>query len=140
MTSSKKKASSHYFALIKTVHLFSLMKALEQHLLSQDHFYFSKPEYIHKTSDKMKILIGAMLKNAKIADSNYLTSSIGNDCTSTSGRNRGSVNSLEDEKTMRWALRKRRMNTRFSEKQIRFLVDMYEEKGKNKKERCYSCC
>ena len=40
---------------------------------------------------------------------------------------------LEDGKTMRWALRKRRKNTRFSEKQIRFLVDMYEEGEKTKK-------
>ena len=33
---------------------------------------------------------------------------------------------LEDGKTMGWALRKRRKDIRFSEKQIRFLVDMYE--------------
>ena len=98
------------------------MKALEQHLLLQDHSYFSKPEDIHKTSDKMKILIAQKLKDAKIAESNYLTSSLGNDCTSTSGRNRGSVNLLEDEKTMGWALRERRKNTRFSEKQICFLA------------------
>ena len=40
---------------------------------------------------------------------------------------------LEDGKTMGWALRKRRKNTRFSEKQIRFLVDMYKEGEKTKK-------
>ena len=117
MTSSKKKASSHSLvALTKTVHLFSLMKALEQHLLLQDHSYFSKPEHIHKTSDKVKILFAQKLKDAKIAERNYLT--IGNDCTSTSGRNGETVHPLEDGKTMGWALRKRRKNTRFSEKQI----------------------
>ena len=47
---------------------------------------------------------------------------------------------LEDEKTMGRALKKRRKNTRFSEKQICFLVDMYEEGEKRKKERCYNCC
>ena len=40
---------------------------------------------------------------------------------------------LEDGKTMGWALRKRRKNTRFSEKQIRFLVDIYKEGEKMKK-------
>ena len=135
MTSSKKKALSHsLFCTDKeTVHLFSLMKALEQHLLLQDHSYFSKPEDIHKTSDKVKILFAQKLKDTKIAECNYLTSSIGNDCTSTSGRNEERVHPLEDGKTMGWALRKRRKNTRFSEKQIRFLVDMYEEGEKRKK-------
>ena len=61
------------------------MKALEQHLLLQDHSYFSKPEDIHKTSDKVKILFAEKLKDAKIAEQNYLTSSIGNYSTSTSG-------------------------------------------------------
>ena len=62
------------------------MKALEQHLLLQDHFYFSKPEDIHKTSDEVKILFSQKLKDAKIDEilDSYLTSSIGNDCTSTS--------------------------------------------------------
>ena len=40
---------------------------------------------------------------------------------------------LEDGKTMGWALRKRRKDTRFSEKQIRFLVDTYKEGEKTKK-------
>ena len=111
------------------------MKALEQHLLLQDHSYFSKLEDIHKTSDKMKILFAQKLKDIKIAERNYLTSSIDIDCTSTSGRSRGSVHPLEDGKTMEWALRKRRKNTRFSEKQICFLVDMYEEGEKTKKKR-----
>ena len=84
MTSSKKKASSHYVALTKTVHLFSLMKALEQHLLLQDYSYFSEPEDIYKTSVKVKILFAQKLKDTKIAERNYLTSSIGNDCTSAS--------------------------------------------------------
>ena len=85
---------------------------------------------------RVKILFVQKLKDAKIAERNYLTSSIGNDCTSTSGRNGGSVNSLEDGKTMGCALRKRRKNTRFSEKQVHFLVDMYEkgEKAKKKKD------
>ena len=109
------------------------MKALEQHLLLQDHSYFSKSEDIHKTSGKVKILFAQKLKDAKIAECNYLTSSIGNDCTSTSRRYGGSVHPLEDGKTLGWALRKGRKNTRFSEKQIRFLVDMYEEGEKNKK-------
>ena len=76
------------------------MKALEQHLLLQDHSYFSKPEDIHKTADKMKILFAQKLKDAKIVEHNYLTSSIGNDCRSTSERNGGSVHPLEDGKTM----------------------------------------
>ena len=115
------------------------MKALEQHLLLQDHSYFSKPEDIQKKSDKVKIQFAQKLKDAKIAERNY--SSISNDCTSKSGRNGGSVHPLEDRKTMGWALRKRRKNTRFSEKQISFLVDMYEEEEKTKKkERCYNCC
>ena len=76
------------------------MKALEQHLLLQDHSYFSKPEDIQKTSDKVKIVFAEKLKNTKIAEQNYLTSSIGNDCTSTSGRNGESVHPLEDGKTM----------------------------------------
>ena len=42
---------------------------------------------------------------------------------------------LEDGKTMEWALRKRRKNTRSSEKQIRFLVDMYKEGEKNEKKK-----
>ena len=109
------------------------MKALEQHL-SQDHSYFSKPEDIHKTSDKVKILFAQKLKDIKKAERNYLKSSIDNDCTSTSGRSGGSVHLLEDGKTMEWALRKRRKNTRSSEKQICFLVDMYEgEKTKKRK-------
>ena len=111
------------------------MKALEQHLLLQGHSYFSKPEGIHKTSDKVKILFAQKLKDAKIAERNYLTLSIGNDCTSTPGRNGGSVHPLEDGKTMGWALRKRRKNTRFSEKQIHFLVDMYKEGEKTKKKK-----
>ena len=94
------------------------MKALEQPLLLQDHSYFSKSEVIHRISDKVKILFAQKLKDAKIAECNYLTSSIGNDCTSTSGGDGGSVNPLEDRKTMGWALRKRRKNTRFSEKQV----------------------
>ena len=81
----------------------------------------------------MKILFAQKLKDAKIAERNYLTSSISNDCTSKSGRNRGSVHPLEERKTMGWALRKRRKNTRFSEKQISFLVGMYEEEEKMKK-------
>ena len=57
MTSRRRKPHHiHYVALTKTVHLFSLMKALEQHLLLQDHTYFSKPEGIRKTSDTVKIL------------------------------------------------------------------------------------
>ena len=74
----------------------------------------------------MKILFAQKLKDAKIVECNYqyLTSSIGNDYISTSGGNGGSVHPLEDGKTMGW---KRRKNTRFSEKQICFLVDMYEE-------------
>ena len=40
---------------------------------------------------------------------------------------------LENGKTMGWALRKRRRNTRFPEKQICFLVDMYKEGEKTKK-------
>ena len=64
-----------------------------------------------------------------------MSSSIGNDFTSTSGRNGGRVHPLEDGKTMGWALRKRRKNTRFSEKQIRFLVDMYKEGEKMKKKK-----
>ena len=112
------------------------MKALEQHLLLQDHFYFSKPEDIHKTSDEVKILFSQKLKDAKIDEilDSYLTSSIGNDCTSTSWRNGGSVHPLEDGKTMGWALRKRRKD-RFSEKHIRFLVDMYEGGETMKKKR-----
>ena len=47
---------------------------------------------------------------------------------------------LEDGKTTGWTLRERRKNTGFSEKQIRFLVDMYEEGEKTKKERCCNCC
>ena len=135
MTSSKKKALSHsLFCTDKeTVHLFSLMKAVEQHLLLQDHSYFSKPEDIHKTSDKVKILFAQKLKDTKIAECNYLTSSIGNDCTSTSGRNEEWMHPLEDGTTMGWALRKRRKNTRFSGKQICFLVDMYEEGERRKK-------
>ena len=43
------------------------------------------------------------------------------------------MNPLEDGKIMGWALRKRRKNTRFSEKQVCFLVDMYEEGEKAKK-------
>ena len=129
----------HYVALTKTVHLFSLMKALEQHLLLQDDPYFSKPEDIHKTSDKVKILFAQKLKDTKIAEQNYSTSSIGNDCTSTSGRSGESVHPLEDGKTMGWALRKRRKNARFSEKQICFLVDMYEE-GEKTEKKCCNCC
>ena len=41
---------------------------------------------------------------------------------------------LEDGKTMGRALMKRRKNTRFSEKQICFLVDI------RKKQRCCNCC
>ena len=33
-------------------------------LLLQDHSYFSKPEDIHKTSDKVKILFAQKLKDA----------------------------------------------------------------------------
>ena len=109
------------------------MEALEQHLLLQDHSYFSKPEDIHKTSDKVKILFAQKLKDIKIAERNYLKSSIDNDCTSTSGRSGGSVHPLEDGNTMEWALRKGRKNTRVSEKQIHFFVDMYEEGEKKKK-------
>ena len=108
---------------------------MEQHLLLQDHSYFSKPEDIHKTSGKVKILFAQKLKDAKIAEHNYLTSSTGNDCTSTSGRNGGTVYSLEDGKTMGWALKKRRKNTRFSKNQIHFLVDMYKEGEKVKKKK-----
>ena len=79
MTSEVRRKPHHicYFALIKTVHLFSLMKALEQHLLLQDHSYFSKPEDFHKTSDKVKILFIQKLKDVTTAERNYLISSIG---------------------------------------------------------------
>ena len=40
---------------------------------------------------------------------------------------------LEDGKTMGRALKKRRKNTRFSEKQICFFIDMYEEGEKTEK-------
>ena len=132
MTSSKKKASSHYVALTDCTSVFP-NESIGAALLLQDHSYFSKPEDIHKTSDKVKILFAQKLKDAKIAERNYLTSSIGNDCTSASGRNGESVHPLEDGKTMGWALRKRRKNTRSSEKQICFLVDMSEEGEKRKK-------
>ena len=36
----RKSHHIHYVALTKIVHLFPLMKALEQHLLLQDHSYF----------------------------------------------------------------------------------------------------
>ena len=111
------------------------MKAMEQYLLLQDHSYFSKPEDIHKTSDKVKILFIQKLKDVTIAEHNYLISSIGNNCTSTLGRNGGSVHSLEDGKTMGRALKKRRKNTRFSKQQICFLVDMYEEGEKSEKKK-----
>ena len=109
------------------------MKASEQHLLLQDHSYFSKPEDMHRTSDKVKILFTQKLKDITIAECNYLISSIGNDYTSALGRNGGSVHPLEEGKTMGWELKKRRKNTRLSEKQICFLVDMYEEGEKMKK-------
>ena len=143
MTSSKKKVlSNSLFCTDKDcTSVLPNEEALEQHLLLQDHSYFSKPEDLHKTSDKVKILFAQKLKDAKFAEHDYLTSSIGNDCTSTSGRNGESVHHFEDGKTMGWALRKRRKNTRFSEKQICFLVDIYEEGEKNeKKERCSNCC
>ena len=129
MTLSKKKASSHsLFCTDKDcTYVFPNEEALEQHLLLQDHSYFSKPENLHKTSDKVIILFAEKQKDAKIAECNYLTSSIGNDCTSASGRNGESVYYFEDVKTMGWALKKRRKNTRFSEKQICFLVDIYEK-------------
>ena len=137
MTSIKKKASSHsLFCTDKdSTSGFPNEEALEQHLLLQDHSYFSKPEDTHKTSDqgKVKILFAQKLKDAKIAENNDLISSIGNDSTSTSGRNRGSVPLLEDGKTMGWTLRKRRKNTRFFEKQIRLLVDNIKKEKKTKK-------
>ena len=139
MTSSKKKASSHsLFCTDKDcTSVFPNesigARSLKITLLVQDHSYFSKAEVIHKTSDKVKILFAQKLKNAKIAERNYLTSSISNDCKLTPRRNRGSGNPLEDGKTMGWASRKRRKNTTFSERQVRFLVDMHEEGEKRKK-------
>ena len=40
-----------------------------------------------------------------------------------------------ERQLMGWALRKRRKNTRFSEKQIRLLVDIYEEGEKTEKKK-----
>ena len=136
MTSSKKKVSSHSLCCTdKDCTSISPNESIGAALIIARSLLFFKPDDIHKTSDKVKILFAQKLKDAKIAERNYLTSSIGKDCTSTSGRNGGSVHPLEDGKTVGWALRKRRKNTRFSEKQIRFLVDMYKEGGKNGKKR-----
>ena len=69
MTLSKKKASSHSLCCTdKDCTSVFLIKALEQHLLLQDHSYFSKPEDIHKTSDKVKILFAQKLKDTKIVE------------------------------------------------------------------------
>ena len=101
MTSSKKKASSHSFCCTDKDYtsVFS-DESIGAALIIANHSYFSKPEDIHKTSDKVKILFAEKLKDAKIAEQNYLTSSIHNYCTSTSGRNGESVHPLEDGKTM----------------------------------------
>ena len=136
MTSSKKKASSHSLCCTDKdcTSVFPNESIGAALIIARSLLFFKARRYcIHKTSDKVKMLFAHKLKDAKIVERNYLTSSIGNDCTSTSGRNGESVHPLEDGKTMGWALRKRRKDTRFSEKQIRFLVDMYEGGEKTKK-------
>ena len=134
ITGTNSKASEILCTNRDCIEVFTSEENLRQHLLSEKHSYLSKPEELKSSADRIKVLFSQKLREAKICgnvsvpyDSEQL-----DDSTDILQDTEVSDHLFEDGKKAGWASRKQKPVKRFTEKQIQFLVKIYDDGEKTK--------
>ena len=134
ITGRKNKASEILCRDRDCIEIFTSEENLQQHLLSEKHSYLSKPEELKNSAYRIKVLFFQKLREAKICgnvsvpyDSEQL-----DDSTDILQDTEVSNHLFEEGKKPGWALRKQKPVKRFTEKQIQFLVKIYDDGEKTK--------